>query len=1080
MENFRRVKEKLTAFIQKYYINLILKGALLFLTSGLIYFIAIAFLEHFLWFGITGRTILFWVFISVEILLLIYFIGIPLLKLFRLSKGISDYEASVLIGKHFPEVSDKLTNLLQLNDSSARSDLLLASIDQRSKELHDIPFLKAIDLSHNRYYLRFVLFPVLIIAGLYFAGRTDTLTNSFNRITNYQTAYLKPAPFKFYILNDSLTGREDQPFVLRVNVKGDYLPENIQIHREGNSNYMKQVSPETWEFVYNELQDDFHFSLSANGITSEEYELKIIKVPKLIGFEVDLDFPDYIGKPDKTETGTGNFTIPEGTRVIWKFDTQNTNAIQFQTRDSSLVVPVHSNKAIIDRKVFSNLDYSIGSSNSNLSNYEPLDYSISVIKDTAPEIEIYQKTDSLNIGYQYFKGVVRDDYGINKVDLVYFKVDEPKKKTSVRIAVGSSNFAEFLYSFPGDLELEQGEAYNFFFRVFDNDAVNGSKTAQSQMFSYRKKTRDEVENELLQDQKNTIENFTNDLEKIEESREELEELNRIEKESDKLDYNKKRKLEEFLKRQKEQNSLMKNYSEKLKKNLEQLQKKESDNSEKELMRRLEENEKNLDENEALLKELEKYSEKIEKEDLGNKLEELSKRNKNSTRNLSQLLELTKKYYVEEKKQKLARDLEKLGEAQEKLSKEEEGSLNKQQELSKKFEEFQEELDQLEKENKELKDPQDLGREEEMEKSIGDNQKAAGEELKKEQRESAKKKQEDAAKKMKKMSNKMQQLSMQQKAQQLEADVEVLRQILDNLIVFSFEQEALLNVFSQINQKNPKYARSLKVQSDLRENFKHIDDSLYTLALSNPMINEKITEKLTDVEFDLEKSLERLSENEIPQGTSSQQYVVTGANDLAILLDLILGSMQEQLGKPGSGSGDGKNGFQLQDIIQGQQKLGEELKEGLKPEKGEQGKESDENGEGESERLFEIYKQQQMLRMQLEELLKEEGVSPNNNATKQMKKIEEELLDKGMDPQTLKRMQQLQYELIKFEKANQLQGKDQKRKSETNVNDYNSPLKEQINRAKEYFNSTEILNRQALPLRQIYRDKVKEYFGKGRD
>jgi hypothetical protein len=86
----------------------------------------------------------------------------------------------------------------------------------------------------------------------------------------------------------------------------------------------------------------------------------------------------------------------------------------------------------------------------------------------------------------------------------------------------------------------------------------------------------------------------------------------------------------------------------------------------------------------------------------------------------------------------------------------------------------------------------------------------------------------------------------------------------------------------------------------------------------------------------------------------------------------------------------------------------------------------------------------------------------------------------MDPQSLKRMQQLQYDLLKFEKAKQLQGEDDKRRSETNSNEYKNPLKDQIDRAKEYFNSTEILNRQALPLRQIYKDKVREYFGKGRD
>src|SRR5699024_6160422 len=62
-------------------------------------------------------------------------------------------------------------------------------------------------------------------------------------------------------------------------------------------------------------------------------------------------------------------------------------------------------------------------------------------------------------------------------------------------------------------------------------------------------------------------------------------------------------------------------------------------------------------------------------------------------------------------------------------------------------------------------------------------------------------------------------------------------------------------------------------------------------LRNPVISEQITSKLIDIDFSIDKSLEDLAKFRIRKGTSSQQYSLTGANDLANLLDNALQSMQ---------------------------------------------------------------------------------------------------------------------------------------------------------------------------------------------
>ena len=135
MDSYNYLLQKLESFIRRYYINELIRGAILFLSMGLLYFLLTLLVEYFLWLDSFGRQVLFWSFILVEVLLLFRFLVIPLLKLFKLSKGLDYGMASRIIGEHFPEVKDKLLNVLQLRQESRQTELLLAGIEQKALEL---------------------------------------------------------------------------------------------------------------------------------------------------------------------------------------------------------------------------------------------------------------------------------------------------------------------------------------------------------------------------------------------------------------------------------------------------------------------------------------------------------------------------------------------------------------------------------------------------------------------------------------------------------------------------------------------------------------------------------------------------------------------------------------------------------------------------------------------------------------------------------------------------------------------------------------------------------------------------------
>ena len=187
------IESKLQEFIQKFYINELLKGALLFFSIGLLYFFATLFIEHFLWLQPVARTILFWLFILVEIALLVFYIFIPVSKLIGFRKGITTLDASKIIGNHFPEVSDKLLNMLQLKNESKHSELIAASIEQKSKDLQLVPFKKAIDFSKNRKYLKYAILPILVWFLVFMTNNISIFGNSLTRVVKYSVEFEKPA-----------------------------------------------------------------------------------------------------------------------------------------------------------------------------------------------------------------------------------------------------------------------------------------------------------------------------------------------------------------------------------------------------------------------------------------------------------------------------------------------------------------------------------------------------------------------------------------------------------------------------------------------------------------------------------------------------------------------------------------------------------------------------------------------------------------------------------------------------------------------------------------------------------------------
>jgi hypothetical protein len=506
----------------------------------------------------------------------------------------------------------------------------------------------------------------------------------------------------------------------------------------------------------------------------------------------------------------------------------------------------------------------------------------------------------------------------------------------------------------------------------------------------------------------------------------------------------------------------------------------------ELLKRMEEA-KELQKRDDLLSELQKMAEKLDKENMLDKLDKLSQKNKQETRSLERLLELTKRFFVEKKVNQISNKLDSLSQKQEKLSNEPQNNAEKQQKLNEQFDAIQQDFDELEKQNQELIQPMDFPNTGNDEKGIKEQMQEAKENLEKSEEQNSNKQdnkeqqqpksnarnnQKSASKKMKQLSEKMQGAMAAMQGEMINENIDDLKAILENLLTFSFDQEQLMLSLEGIDANSAEFPNKLKKQQLLKEHFEHVDDSLYALSFRVQQLSAGIQEHLTEAHYNIEKSLENIAENRIQLGVANQQYTMTSANSLADMLSDLLNSLQN----PNSGQGKGnQNQFTLPDIIQKQKGLSNQMQKNTEQnsKEGEKGQQ----GEKMSGELYQIYKQQNELRQALQEMLQQEGKegSKGNKAVKHMEELEKELLEKGFTQEVMQQMMRLEYELLKLEDAMQQQGEDTKRKSETNLKAYELKAVPPLKHPKLYFNSNEVLNREPLPLKSIYKKKVQEYF-----
>ena len=1078
--------DKLNSFINKYYLNKLVKGCIYFFSVLFVFFLLFSFLEYFARFNVINRTFLFWGYISISAIIIIYFIVYPTLQLLKIGKIISHKEAAKIIGVHFPEVDDKLLNVIELEAMNENDNALInASIEQKISAIKSIKFNTAIDLYKNKKHIKWLAIPLLIVLLLFMSGKEYIITESSARIINHNMFFEPKPPFNLFIKND-LKVIQYNDWVLDVTIKGREIPSSLFIETEDNIFKLSNINKNRFSHTIKGVTKDLIFYITAGGYKIGPYKLEALTMPKIIDLEIKLNYPEYTGISNKIIKNNGDISAPEGTIMD----------LNIKTKGADYICIIYDNDTLqqqtlgsfnYKKHLYKTGDYKIITSNKN-NLQDTLYQSISITKDKYPKITVAENYDSISSTH-LFNGEIEDDYLTSKLVFNYEqKINDSTISQFQEINIKQLNNEKFFFQFNfNELNLNEGDNVKYYFTVWDNDKINGHKKTNSASYLYEPLSK---KNKLIIkdiENKKTRNSLSSSIELTDEIKKDIEDLKKALLEKKEMGWEEKKKAEELLKKHQQLEEQIKHTQQQNSKNITNQKnlKPEIFKKQKELENLM----KSLlnDEEKELLKEMKKMIEELNKEKLKSLLDKLNKNNTDLEKELERELELFKQLDFEQKVEEAIEKVNDLKELQNNLlektenKKSQADSLAKtQDELIKKMNSIEEDLEELRKKNMELENKNTIPETKEKEEDIKESMKKSHENLINNKKQKSKKSQQEAVKKIEELENDLLNMQAQGGSEQQVENMEALRQILENLITVSFDQEDLMAQVKITPRKSSKFVTIIQLQKILSDNSKIIEDSLFNLSKRVVQIQSTINKEISSINNNITKSIKHLEERDVNKSIEKQQFTMTAINNLALLLSEILEQMQRDLDMQASQCNKPRNcnkpkncnSPSMSELNKSQKKLNQKIK------KKKNGKKDGEGGRGAKE-LVELSKQQEEIRRRLMELRDELGQNGEkgkiDKILEDMEENETDIINNNITIETINRQREILTRLLEAEKATREQDEDDKRSSNEWLFKTKPNTKEYLDYIKEKKAQEELLKTIPVQLKPYYKKKVTLYF-----
>lgn len=1084
--------DKIESFIKKFYLNKLIRGILTGSVALVLSFLIFNGIEYISWFPSKIRLILFIALISIFAIIVCFYFIVPIINLIRFRKKMSNEQAAIIIGKFFPEIKDKLLNTLQLSkeiDKNSGNELLIATIEQRTQNLKPINFSDAVNLKENYKFLKIFgsALAVLIALIIFFPDFSQKPTE---RIINYDKYYEKPLPYQVVLQSERIEVTQGENLEYKIHVTGENIPASFYVNSSSGKRMMTKSSNNDFRFVFNKVYQNEKFQITGGEYVSPEIEIVVNPSPSILYYETELDFPKYINRKKETLTGKTRIVVPQGTDVKFIFHTKDVSSMNIIHDSINHEISSNNDDYIFNFKALNTSKFYVNIANKWSSNKNPIPFTVEVIPDAYPEIQVQPFNEDYSKQI-YYSGLIADDYGFSK--LLYHFVVENKDRQSFAKKINinkSETRSSFYYSVDLDtLEIYPGDEVKSYFEIWDNDGINGSKSKRSEIFMISIPTRETLDSLADASEKNIISELENKTDKLEQLRMDIEEMIKDLMSKKELDWSDKEKMKQLLEKQKEIQEEWEKIQNEQKELQEFMEKNELTNED--LLKKQEQinelfEEVIPEEIKKMMEEIEKMLNEMPREKMQEMMQDLKKSNKELQEMMDRNLSLLEQLKVEKDLNELIEKMNDLADKLEKSNERNNDSLSAK-DANNQFDKLTKELDSIIQNNNSLQQPFNISKDEQKENSINKDLEEAEEMENNGDDSSSSQKKNDAGKKMKEMAERLTMDMQMSGMEQLGEDAHLVRILLENVVRSSHEEEKLMEEVGRMKKDDPSLSEKISRQKEISDNFSMVEDSLRKMAMRQPKIKSFIFNELQLINQQLQLAMKEMNESMLSSASSRQQKSMMSMNNLALMLSESLNNMNESLmessgscSKPKNSKRPSKGNKSMKNMKDLQEQLGKQLEQMRKDQ---QQQKKGEKSQNTSEEFARMAAEQEMLREGMQRMLEEmkknglTGDDGINQIIKDMEKLEEDLVNKRITGQTIERNRNIISRMLKAQNAQEEREKEEKRKSEEFKGTYEKRNISEIEYQENLKKQQEFLKKNPIEYQPFYRTKINEYFFK---
>ncbi len=482
---------------------------------------------------------------------------------------------AVRIEQKYPLLKNRLIASLQLYDKLKKNpfgystDMIEAVIQQADEISKDLDFKKVVDKKPLKKTLKTA--SVLALLFLAFALIFPASLNfSFYVFSHPLTEIQLPQKFNFVIWPGDFETVKYSDVEIKIEAEGQ-KPSLVRLFwRNLGANWnqeelkkrgVAQGKDFDFGYTFKEVKRSFDYYVQAEGIKSEQYRVKVVDKPRVINLKLTFDYPEYTKLQRVVlNENDGNITAIPGTKVT--IEAQANKPV----RSATLVfnesvekdMKIQKNKARAQVRISKDDSYHIQlSDSSGNKNQDPIEYSITVVSDDYPQVEIVEPGEDRDLTESMELGLfirAEDDYGFSGLKLIYqilsggMESREKKEDIPVRRNHQTEIEVDYLWDL-SNAGLVPSDVVKYRVEVYDNDNVSGPKKGVSRTYHARLPSIAEIIREIDKKHSGQIADLE-DLQKEEKRiQKKLEKLSRELLPETKMDWGKKKEAEDILKDQ---------------------------------------------------------------------------------------------------------------------------------------------------------------------------------------------------------------------------------------------------------------------------------------------------------------------------------------------------------------------------------------------------------------------------------------------------------------------------------------------------------------------------------------------------